>query len=148
MMRFLSMGSIPQKVVVHTDGAIQPEAGISGLAAVVSAEDGQIRAIWSRRAGKLTCNEAEYAAAHLALENLLRRGAREVLVRSDSQVMVHQMSGLASAQSPKLKQAQSRLRALVVQFEQVKFEHIPREQNQVADAVASEALGGKEQNYG
>ena len=147
MMRFLPFGGL-QRVTVHTDGAIRIEIGVSGLAVVVHDEHGVIRHLWSRRAGRLTCNEAEYAAANLALEKLLPLKPLEVSIFSDSQVMVHQMNGLASAQSPKLKQAQARLRSLVVQFERVTFTHIPREENRLADALANEAADGKEANYG
>lgn len=147
MMRFLPFGGL-RRVTVHTDGAIRPEKGVSGLAAVIHDEQGAIRRLWSRRAGQLTCNEAEYAAANLALEKLLPLQPEEIHIFSDSQVMVHQMNGIASAQSPKLKQAQARLRALVVQFERVTFTHIPREQNRLADALANEAADGKEAVYG
>ncbi len=148
MMRFLPFLGFPRRVIVHTDGAIRLERGVSGLAAVVHDDLGNLRALWATRAGRLTCNEAEYAAAFLALERLLPHKPEEIVLMSDSQVMVHQMTGLASAQSPKLKQAQARLRTLVVQFEHVAFQHIPREQNRLADALANEAADGKEQAYG
>jgi len=148
MMRFLPYVGFPRRVVVHTDGAIRLDQGISGLAAVVHDDLGNLRALWALRAGRLTCNEAEYAAAHLALERLLPHKPDEIVLLSDSQVMVHQMIGLASAQSPKLKQSQARLRSLVVQFARVTFKHIPREQNRLADALANEAADGKEQSYG
>ncbi|PIX47134.1 MAG: hypothetical protein COZ54_02005, partial [Anaerolineae bacterium CG_4_8_14_3_um_filter_59_70] len=106
-------------VRVYTDGAIRPEKGVSGLAAVVRDESGQIRHWWSRRAGRMTCNEAEYAAVILALESLRPMQPQEVHVYSDSQVVVQQMRGLATARAPAMRQAQARLRALIVQFEQV-----------------------------
>lgn len=91
-----------QRVSVHTDGAIRLEAGASGLAAVVHDEQNIIRHLWSKHAGRMTCNEAEYAAAILALEKLFPLQPMEVKIFSDSQVMVHQMTGIASAQSPQL----------------------------------------------
>ena len=130
-------------VRVYTDGAIRPEKGVSGLAAVVRDESGQIRHWWSRRAGRMTCNEAEYAAVILALESLRPMQPQEVHVYSDSQVVVQQMRGLATARAPAMRQAQARLRALIVQFEQVTFHHVPREQNRLADALANEVLDGK-----
>lgn len=148
MMRLLPFGRLPRQVLVHTDGAIRPRQGVSGLAAVARDDGSQIQAIWACRAWRMTCNEAEYAAAVLALEHLMRTGVSEVAVFSDSQVMVHQMTGIASAQAPALKQAQATLRALVVRFERVTFHHIPREQNRLADALANEAADGKEQYYG
>lgn len=148
MMPWLPSFGFPHKVWVHTDGAIRPEKGISGVSVVVRDASGTIKALWARRAGRMTCNEAEYAAAILALEELLRIGVKDVRLFSDSQVLVHQMTGVASAQAPALKQAQARMRSLVVRFERVKFQHIPREQNRLADALANEAADGKEESYG
>jgi len=129
---------------VFTDGAIRPGLGLSGLAAIARDEKGQILHWFSRRAGAMTCNEAEYAAVQMALESLrdLRSNPPEIHIYSDSQVMVQQMSGLAAARAPALKQAQLRVRGLLSQFQQVQFHHIPREKNRLADALANEAVDG------
>ena len=136
----MSLFSRLRRVNVYTDGAIRPELGKSGLAAIVQDENGRILYWWSRCARKMTCNEAEYAAVILAIETLRRLRFIEVDLFSDSQVVVHQMSGLASAKAPALRQAQAHLRGLLVGFERVTFHHIPREQNRLADALANEAV--------
>ncbi|HNT24670.1 MAG TPA: reverse transcriptase-like protein [Anaerolineales bacterium] len=136
----------PAKLQIYTDGAIRPERGISGLAAIVRDETGKIYHWWSKRAGPLTCNEAEYAAAIYALEQALRRQelrhAPEIEIVSDSRVLVDQMSGRAAARAPALCQARSRLQALVARFHKVSFRHIAREQNRLADALAFDAVSG------
>ena len=138
----------PQTYIIYTDGATRLERGVSGLAAIVRDEKGKIIHWWCKRDKRMTCNEAEYAAAIMAFEFLrtLHTNPREVKLFSDSQVMVHQMSGLASARAPALRQAQMRLRGLIVQFEKVTFHHIPREKNRLADALANDAADGKESN--
>ena len=138
----------PQAYIIHTDGAIRLERGVSGLAAIVRDEKGRIIHWWSKREKRMTCNEAEYAAAIMAFEFLraLRINPREVKIFSDSQVMVHQMKGIASAHAPALREAQMRLRGLILQFERVTFHHIPREENRLADALANDAADGKESN--
>ena len=133
----------PHCVHVFTDGAIRPEAGTSGLAAIVRDEDWRIRHWWSRKAGRMTCNEAEYAAVILALESLRALRPQEVHIYSDSQVVVHQMQGLAATRAPALRQSRALARALVVQFEHVQFHHIPREHNRLADALACDAVDGR-----
>ena len=130
----------PRCVHVFTDGAIRPEAGLSGMAAIMRDGSWKIRSWWSRRAGRMTCNEAEYAAVILALESLQAMKPAEVHIYSDSQVVVHQMQGIAAARAPALRQAQAQLRSLVVQFEKVRFHHIPREHNRLADALANDAV--------
>lgn len=97
----------------------------------------------------MTNNEAEYEAACMALGNLLKHVPRrvhrrvEVDLYTDSQVLVEQMLGTALTNAPGLRMAQSRLRKLVFQFARVTFHHIPREQNQLADALANEAADKK-----
>lgn len=133
----------PHSVRVFTDGAIRPELGISGLAAIVRDEKGQILTWFSTRAGAMTCNEAEYAAVQFALESVRTLHPQEIHIFSDSLVVVQQMNGLATARAPALKQAQLRVRGLVTEYKRVQFHHIPRERNRLADALANEAVDGE-----
>jgi ribonuclease HI len=111
---------------------------------IVRDETGHIRYWWQQRAGSMTCNEAEYAAVIFAFEQLLKLDSRQrpssIEIYCDSRVVVDQMSGLASAHAPGLRQAQARLKTLVIQFEQVTFHHVSREYNRLADALAFEAV--------
>ncbi|MBI3175259.1 MAG: ribonuclease HI family protein [Chloroflexi bacterium] len=132
----------PTLLLVYTDGAIRPERGLSGLAAIVRGEGGRILHWKCRQAGRMTCNEAEYAAAIMALEFMHSLRPQEIRLYSDSQVLVQQMSGLAAARAPALRQAQIRLRSLVLGYQRVSFHHIPREQNRLADALANEVVDG------
>jgi ribonuclease HI len=135
---------------IYTDGSIRPERGASGLAAVLRDGDGQTRRWWARRAGRLNCNEAEYAAAVMALEEISKENSSrklrelEIIVYSDSQVMVHQMMGLATPSASGLRKWHVRLRGLAIRFGQITFRHIPREQNRLADALANEAADGRD----
>jgi ribonuclease HI len=136
----------PRLFTIHTDGAIRPDMGVSGLSAIVRDEKGQIIHLWSRRDERMTCNEAEYAAAIMALKKIaaLRISPRMLYMYSDSQVMVHQMRGLATARAPGVRQAQMHLRRLIARFDKVTFQHIPRKENRLADALANDAADGRE----
>lgn len=133
---------------MFTDGAIRPEAGLSGLSAVVYDERGTIALWWYRAVEALTCNEAEYRAAIFALGQLLSFRPLALTVFSDSQVMVRQMRGEAAVRSPALRQLHHELRGCVAQFDAVTFCHIAREQNRVADALAYEAIARELQGKG
>lgn len=130
------------RVQVYTDGAIRPDKGISGVAAIVCDTHGKIRHWWSQCLGPLTCNEAEYEAAIFALQNLRKIHPDQVHIFSDSQILVHQMNGLARTRASGLLRARAQLQALVVEFEQVTFQHIPRKQNRIADALANDVVDG------
>ena len=131
-----------RRVRVYTDGAIRPDRRASGLAANVRDEKGAIRYWWSKRAGPLTCNEAEYEAVILALESLRRLRPVEVAVYCDSRIVVDQMQGRASVRTVGLKSVHARLRALTTEFGSVAFHYIPRDRNRLADALANEAADG------
>lgn len=136
----------PRLFIVNTDGALRLESGKTGLAAIIRDEKSQILYWWSKRDKGMTCNEAEYAAAIMALEKIhaLRTPPHSLRILSDSQVLVHQMSGIATARAPALRQLQMKLRGLLVQFEKVDFQYIPREKNRLADALANDAADAKE----
>jgi ribonuclease HI len=132
--------------LVHVDGAIRSKQGRSGLAVIVRSRRDRILFWWQRRAGAMTCNEAEYAAAIFALEEVLKLPASQrptqIELYSDSRVLIDQMNGLAQAHAPALQAAQKKLRSLSAHFEQVSYCHISREQNRLADALAYEAVEG------
>jgi len=137
---------LPKAWKISTDGAVRSEQGASGLAAIARDEHDQICYWWKKRAGRMTNNEAEYAAVIFALEQMLKIRGRDkipgLIIYSDSQIVVEQMSGRAATNAPALRVCQARLRLLVKRFANVSFRHISREQNRLADALAFEAVEG------
>lgn len=133
---------LPSHVIVYTDGSIRPEQGCSGLGAIVQNPQGKILYWWANKVGPMTNNEAEYAAVIFALENLLPMRPLEVDLFTDSLLIVDQMHGLARARAPRLQKAFVRLRSLIFEFDRVSFQHIPRERNRLADALANDAVDG------
>jgi ribonuclease HI len=92
----------------------------------------------------MTNNEAEYEAAILGLELAQRLGADEVEIVTDSQVVVQQMQGRSRVNSSGLQRLHREACVAVRPFRRVRFRHVKREENRLADALASEALEGKE----
>ena len=124
-------------VTAYVDGLVQPRnPGVGTFAYVIY--DGKKRiAEGSGLAGRdVTSNFAEYTALAEALRSLRGLGLTgDIKVRSDSKLLVGQMSegwkikgGMYVA---KLKEA----RDLVNEFRSVTFEWVPREQNQEADLL-------------
>ncbi len=129
-------------LAVYTDASVQPHT--TGLGVAIKDEHGKLIAWRNKSAPAMTCNQAEYAALIFALEQVLTYQPlpREVRVFSDSRVVVEQMSGWIRVNSLALKELHRRARVLAERFEQVTFTHIPRERNQLADAIADEAING------
>ena len=91
----------------------------------------------SRGIGVATNNVAEYSALVAGLEWCADRGAHEVLVRSDSDLMVKQMNGVYRVKSAGLKPLHARASGIAARFERVSYEHVPREHNVRADRLAN-----------
>ncbi len=136
-------GSNEKRLVLYTDGAIRPDA--TGLGVVVRDETGQVLDWRSRRLPRaMTCNEAEYEAVLLGLEMVRALRPLEVEVRTDSQVVANQMLGLFAVRSANLRRLHARAREAAAALGAVKFVHVPRLRNRLADALAGEAADGIE----
>ncbi len=90
--------------------------------------------------GVATNNVAEYRAAIAGLERCHELGTREVTVRADSKLLVEQLSGRWKVKNPTLIRLHGEARALMKGFEKVRFEHVPRERNRVADRLANRGV--------
>lgn len=90
--------------------------------------------------GVATNNVAEYTAAIRGLERAGELGAGEVLLRSDSRLLVEQLSGRFRVKNANLQRLHRRVRELAAGFARVRFEHVPRERNTRADRLANEGV--------
>jgi ribonuclease HI len=107
---------------------------------VVAAEDGTVLAEIAEGIGIATNNVAEYTAAIRGLERARDLGATEVWLRSDSRLMIEQLSGRFKVKNPTLQRLHRQARSLAEAFARVGFEHVPREQNADADRLANRGV--------
>ena len=130
-------------IMIHVDGGTGGSDRVAGAAAVARTGDGQFVGWLSEQLPGMTNNEAEYHALMLGLNIAAQLGMRKVLILSDSEVMVRQMQGRSRVMSARLKLMHRDACLAVRQFKDVRFTHVPREQNRLADALASEAVTGR-----
>jgi ribonuclease H / adenosylcobalamin/alpha-ribazole phosphatase len=83
---------------------------------------------------------AEYRGVIAGLEQALALGARRARVRADSLLVVNQQTGRWKVKNEALRARWAETRRLVDQFERVTWEHVPRERNRRADALANQAM--------
>ena len=134
------VSGIHPRVVVNCDGAARGNPGPAGAGAVVTDPDGTVLAEIAEGLGETTNNVAEYTAAIRGLEAAQRLGAQDVLLRSDSQLMINQMTGRYRVRTAHLQPLHRQVRDLVRGFRRVEFEHVPRERNAAADALANQGV--------
>jgi ribonuclease HI len=133
----------PKQLIAYCDGGIGDQKTGAGAGVVIRDEAGEIIALVKRSLPPMTNNEAEYAALVLALEALKRYRPHRVRIYLDSEVVVGQMQGRFRINSAALRRWHSQACRLVRRFKSVTFEHIPRDANRLADALANEALTGE-----
>jgi ribonuclease H / adenosylcobalamin/alpha-ribazole phosphatase len=83
---------------------------------------------------------AEYTAAIRGLERAKDLGATEVLLRSDSRLLIEQLAGHWKVKNPTLQGLHKLAGSLLGAFERVHLEHVPRERNLEADRLANEGV--------
>ena len=134
----------PPTLTIHTDGASRGNPGAAAYAYVI-ARDGQPPIEEADCLGRMTNNQAEYTALVRALEHALELGAEhQVVVHSDSELMVKQMSGRYAVKNADLRPLYEEARDLAREFQGgVTFRHVRRSLNSRADALCNEALDGK-----
>ncbi len=131
----------PTRWIVHCDGTAVPNPGRMGLGAVLSAPDGT-RHTLSQDTHRTGCNnEAELRALQAALRLLRAHGADDIEVRSDSSILVAQMTDPAAVPILRLAALCDEVRALWRSFDSADLRWIPACRNGEADALARAALG-------
>ena len=128
-------------LIIYTDGSLTPDGAGAGV--VVLDHIGRLIHIENQTLAITTNNEAEYAALALGLKIAVRLRAEVVEIRADSEVMVNQMLGHFAVKSHRLKQFHWQVCELARKFPRVRYTHIPREQNALADTLAAEASAGR-----
>jgi ribonuclease HI len=130
----------PDEVVVWTDGGARGNPGPAGFGVVVTTPGGEVLAQLAEGIGWATNNVAEYRGVIAGLEQALALGARRARIRADSLLVVNQQTGRWKVKNEALRALWVETRRLVGQFERVTWEHVPRERNRRADALANQAM--------
>ncbi|WJX13070.1 hypothetical protein P8452_03505 [Trifolium repens] len=84
-----------------------------------------------------TNNMAEYEAYILGLEAAIDMRIKILEVYGDSALVIYQVKGEWETRHPKLIPYRDHVLKLMKYFDEITFYHIPREENQVADALAT-----------
>ena len=127
-------------MIVACDGASRGNPGPAGAGAQITDPDGVVLAEVAEGLGTATNNVAEYTAVIRGLERALELGAASVLLRSDSQLLINQLTGRYRVKSPHLQPLHRRVRQLAAGFDFIEFEHVRRERNTEADRLANQGV--------
>ncbi|SIS39689.1 reverse transcriptase-like protein [Salimicrobium flavidum] len=138
----------PHNVRIYFDGGYEMDTERAGLGCIIyyDKNGSTFRIRKNALVDELeSSNEAEYAALHLAIQQVEMLGVRYLpaVIRGDSRLVINQMSEEWACYDETLLAWADRIDAkLTVCGLEPNYEHIPRKENWEADRLATQALEG------
>ena len=123
------------KWIVWFDGASNT-LGLGVRAALISPEN-QCIPFTAKLGFDCMNNMAEYEAFALGIHVTIDFNIKLLKVYGDSALVIHQLRGEWETRDHKLIPYQTYIKKLVEFFDDVSFHHVPREENQMVDALAT-----------
>lgn len=127
---------------IFTDGGARGNPGPAGAGVVIrDADTGDVLKEISKYLGETTNNQAEYQAVIFGLKEALELDPESVMVVSDSELLVRQLTGEYRVKNEGLAKRFMEVRNLETRLgKPVRYRHVPRDQNREADALANAAM--------
>lgn len=130
----------PAAYQANIDGGSRGNPGPAAYGVVIRDPTGEIVAKLKKYIGQNTNNVAEYFGLIAALDYAETHGIRALRVLSDSELLVKQMRGQYKVKSEDLRPLFERARKMALALALFRIEHVFREENREADALANQAL--------
>lgn len=137
----------PKTIWIYTDGACRGNPGPCSLGLQVLDKHKHIvyeESLYLEDHN--TNNFAEYKAVIRALELCKKHHVEELFLFSDSQLLIRQLQGIYKVKSSNIRLLFASCQQILKHIPKYHFEHILRDKNQAADALANQALDNK-QNF-
>ena len=122
------------------DGGSRGNPGPAAWGVVVMDADGRAREGFAGVIGRATNNVAEYTGLLEALALAVDRGASDVELLADSELVVKQVRGEYKVRHPDLIPLHAEAMRMIRGFGRFKIGHVPREKNKIADKMVNRAL--------
>ncbi|MCO5562422.1 hypothetical protein L7F22_016049 [Adiantum nelumboides] len=126
---------------LYFDGVYKQKVAKASVGITIQDEDGQ--KVFGKELlveNTHSNNEAEYAALTLGLEWCVSMGIKRLNVFGDALLLIKQVHGTWACRYQSLVPRLRRVKNLMKRFEAIQLYHIPRKENQEANALASEQL--------
>lgn len=138
------------KYILYTDGGSRGNPGPAALGVVICNEAGEALKKYGEALGETTNNEAEYQALIFGLKKIKQVFGKEEMkksaleVRMDSELIVNQLNHEYKIEEPNLQKLFLQVWNLMLDFGEMSFKAIPREENKEADRLVNQALDAKQ----
>ena len=130
------------KLTVNVDGGARGNPGPAAIGVVLRDAEGTIVDSRGETIGRATNNVAEYRALARGIELAAERGATELDLIGDSELIVRQVEGRYKVKNAAMKELHAEVKKALAGFDSWSISHVRREQNADADRLVNEALDG------
>lgn len=133
------------KIIIYTDGGSRGNPGPAGIGVWIET----LNKKYGETIGVATNNDAEYQALIFALKKckalLGKQKAKQANLecRLDSELIVKQLNHEYKILKENTQRYFMEVWNLMIDFGDIVFVHIPREQNKIADTMVNQALDGE-----
>ncbi len=131
-----------KSTTIYIDGASKGNPGPAGIGIVIYKDGRPITNIY-KYIGETTNNVAEYTALIYSLQEALILGIKDVLIKSDSELLVNQLNGSYKVRNLNLRFLYEQFVHLKRGFKDLEIKHISRKENLRADKLANKAVDSR-----
>ncbi|KAE8695867.1 high mobility group B protein 6-like [Hibiscus syriacus] len=114
-----------------------------GIRVILISPEGSHYPFTSRLNFDCTNNMAEYEACVLGIRDALGKNVKTLRIYRDSTLVIYQLRGEWETKDTKLMEYRKLILDLLEEFDEVTFHYVPRDENQMADALATLAAAFK-----
>lgn len=130
---------------IYTDGGSLNNPGEAAIAFTIYL-DKELVSKYSKRIGIASNNIAEYTALYEALKEvkkfIYKHPIKQIVVYSDSQLMVNQINSLYKVRNIPLHELLMKIRLMERDIDiPIRYTHVMREKNTITDAMVKRELG-------
>lgn len=129
--------------IIYSDGGSRGNPGPSAAGFVIISPDQELIEQGGEYIGITNNSQAEYHGVRLGLERAIEIGLKRVDFRVDSMLVVNQLNGIYKVKNRELWPIYDRIKKLVGEFESVRFSHVKREFNRLADSMVNKVLDSR-----
>jgi ribonuclease HI len=129
------------RVTVNVDGGARGNPGPAAIGVVLRA-DGEVLEEVGETIGEATNNVAEYRALLRGIELAAARGASELELIGDSELVVRQVEGRYKVKNAGMKELHEEVKRALREFDSWSIRHVRRAENADADRLVNQALDG------
>ena len=126
-------------LTVNVDGGARGNPGPAAIGVVVRDGSGVLEEV-GEMIGEATNNVAEYRALLRGIQLAAERGATELELVGDSELVVRQVEGRYKVKNAGMKELHEEAKRALRNFDSWSIRHVRREDNADADRLVNEAL--------